>query len=102
MCPSCQDLHVNYAIRTPGELATAIRIAQANVADGTLQTVEPTAELPAGTSPQIESVLPDGPWDDSILYLFRCAKCGARFTLSAETYHGRGGTWSPDGGADVD
>ena len=37
MCPACKELHVDVAIRSAGELAKAIRIAKANVADGTLE-----------------------------------------------------------------
>jgi hypothetical protein len=28
-------------------------------------------------------------------YCFECTYCGQRFELFAETYHGRGGSWSP-------
>ena len=87
MCPSCQQLQAEFPIRTPGELAKAIRVVQANIADGTLQPIEQAGEQP------VTSVRPDGPWADVIAYLFRCASCGTQFELSAETYHGSGGFW---------
>jgi len=43
VCPSCEELHVDYAIRSAGELAKAIRIAKANIAG-------PSAELDLLTS----------------------------------------------------
>ena len=93
MCPSCQDLHVEFAIRTPGELAKAIRVVQANIADGTIRPIEQPGAAP------IASIAPDGPWPDVIAYLFRCATCGTQFELSAETYHGSGGAWRRVGSA---
>jgi len=101
MCPSCKELHVEFVIKGPGELAKAIRIAQANVADGTLETIEPPNASVLGSSASIDRIKSDGPWNDVVFYLFRCVKYGARFKLSAETYHGSGGSWSPedDGGA---
>jgi hypothetical protein len=93
MCPSCQDLDVEFAIRTPGELATAIRIAQANVADGTLEPLEPQPGRLLGDTPPIASINSDGPWADFVFYLFHCPTCGTQFELSAETYHGGGGSW---------
>ena len=84
MCPACEELHVDVDIPSPDELAKAIRVAKSNVADGTLQV-----ELPSGvteTAQQPFSELrTDGPWGDFVAYTFRCAKCGARFALSAET-----------------
>jgi hypothetical protein len=87
MCPSCQELHVEFAIRTPGELAKAIQLVRANVVDGTLRPIDQ-----AGAEP-FAAVRVDGPWPDVVAYVFRCATCGTEFELSAETYHGSGGSW---------
>jgi hypothetical protein len=91
MCPSCQDLQSEFAITTPADLTKAIRVAQANVAGGTLCA----DDTPSDGSPPIGKVEPDGPWDDHVYYVFTCRSCGAGFELSAETYHGRGGAWRP-------
>jgi hypothetical protein len=89
MCRSCAHLQAELAIRTPGELAKAIRTAQANVADGTLQPDEHLGAEP------IAAVQPDGPWLDLFFHSFRCAACGCQFELTVETYHGSGGSWRP-------
>jgi len=78
-------------IRSPSEFAKAIRIARANLLDGTLDQL-PTRDI--GATP-ILSLAESGPWDDILLYEFRCRSCGAQFRLSAETYHGQGGSWMP-------
>jgi hypothetical protein len=85
--PACHELHVEFAIRTPGDLTKAIRIVQANIADGTLLPIDQ-----AGVQP-FAAVSVDGPWADRVAYHFRCATCGTQFELSAETYHGNGGAW---------
>ena len=90
-CKYCEDLHQRFAIRTPGQLANAVRVIQANLEDGTLEQT-PAASLGASTAP-FASISQTGPWDDVLLYEFACRSCGARFRLAAETYHGQGGEW---------
>ena len=88
---------VPFMIRTPDELGKAVRVVRANVTDGTLDQIE---------SGEFASKLPfldvgeDGPWDDLLSYGFRCRECGQTFELSAETYHGAGGKWTPGRWAD--
>ena len=94
-CERCEELHQRCEIRTPGELAKAIRIIQASLDGGTLEQAQ-RAGLGASTVP-FASIGEGGPWDDVLLYEFFCRSCGARFRLSAETYHGRGGEWQPLG-----
>ncbi len=86
-CSRCAELAVTYEIRTRGELAKAIRVVRANLDDETL------AEVGGGTP--LALLNEDGPWDDVIDCRFSCRTCGARFVLTAETYHGSGGRWSP-------
>lgn len=74
---------MEHLIRTPGELTKAIRVIRANLADGTLASAAP-----------FEAMEPEGPWPDVLQYEFRCPACDARFSLIAETYHGRGGSWT--------
>ncbi|MER9758272.1 hypothetical protein NKJ46_33985, partial [Mesorhizobium sp. M0166] len=53
-------------------------------------------ELPALNG--ISYALTNGPWDDLLLYRFRCTTCAQVFLLSAETYHGSGGEWAKEAG----
>ena len=92
-CPRCKELHLRFEIRSPGELAQAVRIVQANLKDETLEQV-PREGLGVSTKP-FPSLSETGPWDDVLLYEFSCRSCGARFRLSADTYHGQGGDWMP-------
>jgi len=89
-CKKCQDLNINYKISLPNHLAKAIGIAKENVADGTLEVVKRGEWCVA-----FDQVSDEAPWDDIIYYKFRCTACGALFELTAETYHGGGGSWSP-------
>jgi hypothetical protein len=90
-CERCDELHQLIEIRSPGELAKAIRVIQANIEDGTLEQTQ-RADVGASTTP-FRSVPDSGPWDDILLYEFACRSCSSRFRLSADTYHGRGGEW---------
>jgi hypothetical protein len=83
-------------IGSPSDLREAIRFLQAKVASGDLE------EVPVGSSAfaltkwtPISAIGPDDPWDDIVHYEFRCRSCGAKFCLSAETYHGMGGWLTP-------
>ena len=84
-CERCGDLHVEWAIRTPGELEKAIRVIGGHVDGGDLEEVS--------VRPGLHALREDGPRPDHIDLFFRCTGCGSRFSLSVETYHGRGGSW---------
>jgi hypothetical protein len=86
---------MKFSIRSPGELQKAIRVVRANLADGTLEQLPGN---PVHPMRPFLSLTEAGPWDDYLLYEFRCSSCAARFTLSAETYHGAGGSWRPGDG----
>jgi hypothetical protein len=91
-CERCAGLRQRFDIRSPADLAKAIRVARDNVTDGTI------VEVPSPSQVQHEpfsALSPDGPWDDVLGYGFRCTSCGQLFYLSAETYHGSGGEWRP-------
>jgi hypothetical protein len=94
-CQRCEELHQRFEITTPGELAKAIRVVQSNLHDGTL--VQAKRAGGEASTPPFSSIRESGPWDDVLLYEFLCRSCGARFQLSAETYHGEGGEWQPIG-----
>jgi hypothetical protein len=91
-CEHCADLRQRVPIRVPADLRQALRVARANVADGTIIEVPPTSPL---AYEPFSSVSVDGPWADIVGYGFRCVHCGQLFSLSAETYHGSGGEWRP-------
>jgi hypothetical protein len=94
-CERCRELGTRFEIRVPDDLKKAIRIVRAHVAEGTL------TELPDGPDGEpFASINADGPWDDIVSHLFACTGCGGRFRLSAETYHGSGGYWASESGAD--
>ena len=92
-CPRCEELHLKFEIRTPGELARAIRIVQANLKDGTIEQV--SRDVLGASTQQFVSLNDEGPWDDVLLYAFSCRSCRSQFHLSADTYPGRGGAWTP-------
>jgi hypothetical protein len=93
-CPSCHDLNMKLNIGSPSGLQKAIRIVQANLADGTLEPIHGGVFHSKQPFMQIAEA---GPWDDHMFYEFRCRSCFAGFSLSVETYHGVGGLWGPCG-----
>ena len=94
-CDRCNDLCIIYPIRTPGELKKALVVVADNLRDGTL------GELPAhppifDLSVPFASVVAGTARPDLIAYRFCCNSCGETFSLTAETYHGSGGSWHPE------
>ncbi|MDO8651016.1 MAG: hypothetical protein Q7R66_02365 [Undibacterium sp.] len=93
-CHQCQDLCIEYRIALPTELRKAIKIAHENIIDGTIEEILSKADR-SGQIPFIE-LAKSGAWDDVLCYRFRCQECGEAFCLTAETYHGSGGSWKPE------
>jgi hypothetical protein len=91
-CKRCASLRQRFEIRSPADLAKAIRVARDNVADGTIVEIPSKSEV---VHEPFAEVAPNGPWEDVVGYGFRCMTCGQLFYLSAETYHGSGGEWRP-------
>ena len=89
-CQACSDLRETYEINTPGQLAKAIRVVRANLADGTLSDITQPAHGPSGKFADLAEA---GPWPDYLEHYFRCNTCDHHFRLSADTYHGVGGEW---------
>jgi hypothetical protein len=94
-CPRCADLCVVFAIRSLGELQKAFAVAGDNLRDG---TVEEIAAESGGFEPRVPflNVLEGASPGDYVAYRFRCTSCGELFALTAETYHGSGGSWHPE------
>jgi hypothetical protein len=93
-CERCQDLCVTYKISAPSDLKKAIAIAREHMESGTLREVDAPKPDVAAQAP-FSNLAAEQPWDDFISFAFVCQGCGQRFTLTAETYHGSGGTWAP-------
>jgi hypothetical protein len=92
-CDKCAALTTPKPIRSPSELGAAIQTAKRAVSEGILE------EVPAGPMAgaiAFSDLQPGGPWDDLVLYKFRCMKCWQQFVLSAEIYHGGGGGWEAE------
>jgi hypothetical protein len=89
MCLSCKDLNIEFRIKLPSDLKKAIAVARDNLADGTI------LDVTTGDGKPFDELVSSEKWDDVLLYHFQCNTCGQRFELSAETYHGSGGSWKP-------
>ena len=94
-CDRCNDLCITYPIRTLGELKKAIVVVADNLEDGTLEELP---ENPPIFDPSVPfaSVVAEKARPDILAYRFRCNSCGEVFSLTAETYHGSGGSWHPE------
>jgi hypothetical protein len=86
VCPICESLGERITLRHPDEYRGLARKLIEVVNQGILRLVKascPLEELLGGTFP-----------GDSLHHDFRCAMCGHRFALHADTYHGRV-EWEP-------
>ena len=94
-CQRCTDLCVTYPIRSPSEMRKAISVAGDNLRDGTIEDISIES---ATFEPKVPflSVLNGAPPGDYVAYRFRCTSCGEVFALTAETYHGSGGSWQAE------
>lgn len=92
-CDQCAPLEAPRQFHSARGLTDGIVLAKGAVASGIIE------EIPAGpmaSAIPFSALNPTGPWDDLVLYRFRCTACHQTFALSAETYHGSGGGWSPE------
>ncbi|PHM45403.1 hypothetical protein Xmau_01053 [Xenorhabdus mauleonii] len=92
-CEHCQELCVKYVIRTPEQLRKAIRIARNALSEGILSEIQTTDNWNQYSFRECAEKMI---WGDIVDYHFTCNYCGTKFVLGAETYHGRGGYWSPE------
>lgn len=89
-CGRCQNMDEYVRFRTPGELFKVVEVVRQAVADGHL------FEIDAGPMKGLidfGDISEKGPWDDVLIYRFKCPDCAQNFTLGGETYHGCGGAW---------
>lgn len=88
-CARCDDLCQEVPIRTLGELEEVVRVARANLEDGTI------VEITNGEEPMpLPTLTRNAPMPDIIRTEFKCMECGEVFLLRCESYHGGGGSWS--------
>ncbi len=95
-CNHCRNVNQKYDIKSPSDLKKAIKVINDNLTDGTI--IESTywpKDIIHFDQKTFKDVNEDGPWDDVLTYYFECPACQTLFCLSAETYHGSGGSWSP-------
>jgi hypothetical protein len=85
------DEHVSVA--SPQDLAGVLRRLRELVATGALIPV--TSSGTGFPSVQFADVSEDGPWPDFVDFRFR-SPAGRCYRLSVETFHGTGGSWTPD------
>lgn len=89
-CEKCSDLRQFVQIRTPGEMAKAVRVIRANMQDAIIKDITQPDHT---ASAEFSDLSETGPWPDYVEHYFECTHCGARFRFAVETYHGAGGAW---------
>lgn len=94
-CKQCAHLSKVQEFPYPTQLEGALAIVRTNVADGTLTEMDYASSETLRVDQPAFAELSSVPWPDVFEYYFRCVTCGALYRFSAETYHGRGGQWSP-------
>jgi hypothetical protein len=79
-------------INGPDDLRAVLASLRADVAGGILaQYFDPKSFL--GAKCRVDEIPCDGPWGDNLELYFRSPRTGARYRLSVEVYHGRGGVF---------
>lgn len=87
-CTSCGAIDSTVAIRSPDHLRDVLDAVKGCLRSGAI------TEMRKGTVSVLE-IEPDGPRPDFIASDFQCCRCGRRYELRVETFHGAGGTWKP-------
>jgi hypothetical protein len=90
-CEECREL-VTHTFRTAEDLIYAIRLASQEVDRGVLVRVA-TRGLSPNEQEALDSSLASGALPTGVSYRFRCAVCGDRFALEADTSSGMG-SWT--------
>jgi len=94
MCDLCEAFDTEIAIHGPAQLRRIAKKLQDAVRSGVFHATTPEPSDILGAQTPFSELVLDGVLPDHIDYDFRCNRCGATFSLSVETYHGQGGTWS--------
>jgi len=93
-CEHCEEVNQNFRIEHPSDLKSAIRVIADNLADETI-VINSDKLMGEFTSVPFAKLVENEQWDDIVEYYFKCPKCNLKFSLTAETYHGSGGSWAP-------
>lgn len=91
-------LNAVFRIQSPKDLQQVIRFISGNIDDSIIResTYWPVGILSCSDRVGFSKLADGGAWDDVVNYYFECIKCKSLYNLSAETYHGSGGSWSPE------
>lgn len=85
-CPKCSGFAERLHFNTPEEYQGIVRELIEIVEQGTFLLIHADCPLQRILEPTFPG--------DSIGHVFECFVCGRKFSLSADTYHGRVG-WTP-------
>ena len=96
-CERCAPFATTLPIRGPADLAAITEHVRQAVADGRLEYAAFETEPTLAIEPSFLTLDLAGPLPDVIRYQFACPCCGQGFEITAETYHGVGGSWRPIG-----
>ena len=88
-CDECRELNT-HPFRSRSDLVHALQVAATELDRGALERVR-VVDHTIPEQAAIRSALSSGALPDIVLYRFKCAVCGDKFELSADTYHGGGG-----------
>ena len=91
-CASCAGMRAQRPIRTREDLRALADIIAAEIAADRIE--EADLEAFAKYHPTSFADLREGKLDDIVFCIVHCTLCGQEYSLSCETYHGRGGRWS--------
>ena len=96
-CEHCDAFDTEVEIPSLGVLHRVAKKIQNAVLDGTLSVDSPESNPKFTAQPSFMDLDLSGLLPDILQYHFNCQKCGSRYSLAVETYHGAGGKWFPSG-----
>ena len=94
-CERCREIGQSRTIDLPAHLSEAIVMVHDGIDRGVLVEIRSETDPLERYNAPFSEISPKGPWPDYVACSFACTGCNARFQLSVETYHGRGGAWGP-------
>ena len=92
-CKLCDTFDAEIEIRLPSDLTRILGKLKAAISAGKLKYNSFESSRVLIGQPDFTALEPTGPYPDTLHYYFDCPKCGCLFELTAETYHGSGGSW---------